>query len=64
MPSAEFLKGKQQITLYPTQAQHKRLKELAAKKAKTMSDYILDAALRDEKIHEKLDKILELMESE
>ena len=61
MPSADFLKGKQQITLYPTQGQHKRLKELAAKKGKTMSEYILDSSLRDEKIHEKLDKILELL---
>jgi uncharacterized protein (DUF1778 family) len=63
MPTAEFLKGKQQITLYPTTAQHKKLHELAAKRQKNLSTYILDAAMRDESIHQKLDKILELLEN-
>ncbi len=64
MPTAEFLKGKQQITLYPTKAQHKKIKELAEKRQKDMSKYILDAALRDESIHKKLDRIIELLEGQ
>jgi uncharacterized protein (DUF1778 family) len=63
MPTADFLKGKQQITLYPTQAQHKKLKDLAAKRGKNLSTYILDSAFRDEKIHEKLDKIIVMLEN-
>lgn len=63
MPSADFLKGKQQITLYPTTAQHKKLHEMAAKRQKNLSTFILDAAMRDESIHQKLDKILELLET-
>lgn len=61
MPKKEFLEGKQQVTLYPTTAQHKKLKELAAKRGKNLSTYILDSAFRDEKLHEKLDKIIEML---
>jgi uncharacterized protein (DUF1778 family) len=63
MPTADFLKGKQQITLYPTTAQHKKLKELAAKRGKNLSTFIMDAAMRDEGIHLKLDKILEILQN-
>ncbi|TAL78726.1 MAG: hypothetical protein EPN88_02040 [Bacteroidetes bacterium] len=61
MPTKEFLEGKQQITLYPTEAQHKKLKDLAKKRGKNLSTYILDSAFRDEKIHEKLDKIIGML---
>jgi uncharacterized protein (DUF1778 family) len=61
MPTKDFLEDKQQVTLYPTKAQHKKLKELAAKRGKNLSTYILDSAFRDEKIHEKLDKIIVML---
>jgi hypothetical protein len=64
MPKKEFLEGKQQITLYPTKAQHKKLKELAIKRGKNLSTYILDSAFRDEKIHEKLDRIIKMLDGE
>lgn len=62
MPTKDFLEDKQQVTLYPTKTQHKKLKEFAAKRGKNLSTYILDSALRDEKIHEKLDKIIAMLE--
>jgi hypothetical protein len=62
MPTKVFLEDKQQVTLYPTKTQHKKLKELASKRGKNLSTYILDSAFRDEKIHEKLDRIIGMLE--
>jgi len=64
MPTKDFLEDKQQITLYPTKSQHKKLKELAEKRGKSLSGYILDSAFRDEKIHEKLDKIISVLDGD
>ena len=48
MPSKEFLKGKQQVTLYPTEKQHKELWEKARALNMGLNEYIMFCALNAE----------------
>jgi hypothetical protein len=48
MPSKEFLKGKQQVTLYPTEKQHKEIWEKARALNMGLAEYIMFCALNAE----------------
>ena len=45
MPSKEFLKGKQQVTLYPTEKQHAELWKKARALGMGLNEYITFCAL-------------------
>lgn len=48
MPSKEFLRDKQQVTLYPTIQQHKKLWEKAKALNMGLNEYIMFCALNAE----------------
>lgn len=49
MPSKSFLKGKQQITLYPTYKQYEQLKKKMAENGYTvLTKYLIDMGLNAE----------------
>ena len=56
VPSKEFLRDKQQVTLYPTKAQHKAIWERARALNMGLAEYITFCALNSE-ITVKVEKL-------
>ncbi len=48
MPSKEFLRGKQQVTLYPTISQHKELWRRAEQLGMGLNEYIMFCSMNAE----------------